>query len=429
MAFPESLAAFAAETSRRAAALGRACRRRPDSGPRWRARHAGAGAIASGQWARFASAARRPMAPGRGTHRSHAPRRRPPRAGEWWVLRGPLVRPTGQRNPGGFDRARHAERRGIAGIVRVEQAAAARCLSSGPRAGLRPDLAVARVLGTLRARAHGLLQAHLKPDAAGLAEAMAVGPRASLVSETVTAFRWLGWSHLVAVSGLNVGFVAALVGAAAGVLPDPPHRVGDGAGARALRRGFRRGAAGRPRDGDGLSRPRVARRRAHPGELARPLLECAPLPRRAPGVALRPELSPLLRRAGGDGAPHTGDRLVRSVARLPAREPLRTLDRTAARRRLRGPARLPADPGGRVPLVEPVGSASPVRSSFRCPRSSFARRSSPSSSAAWRRSDTCPRFRISSWGALRSSGRSSSLSDGWGPPISAGLGPWGLRAR
>ena len=141
-----------------------------------------------------------------------------PQTGEWWMLRGTLMRPTGPRNPGGFDRARHAARRGIAGIVRVQQAASARCVSTERRAWLRPGVAVARALGTMRARAHDLLQAHLKPDAAGLAEAMAVGPRASLVTETVTAFRWLGWSHLVAVSGLNVGFVAALMGAAAGVL-------------------------------------------------------------------------------------------------------------------------------------------------------------------------------------------------------------------
>jgi competence protein ComEC len=50
----------------------------------------------------------------------------------------------------------------------------------------------------------------MDPAAAGLAEAMALGSRGSLEPAIRQVFRALGWSHLIAVSGLHVGFVAGL---------------------------------------------------------------------------------------------------------------------------------------------------------------------------------------------------------------------------
>jgi competence protein ComEC len=55
-----------------------------------------------------------------------------------------------------------------------------------------------------------VIGAHLAPEAAGLAEAMALGMRGSLAPETIAGFRHLGWQHLIAVSGMNVGFVLGL---------------------------------------------------------------------------------------------------------------------------------------------------------------------------------------------------------------------------
>ncbi len=133
-----------------------------------------------------------------------------PEPGEWWLVRGRFVRPPPRRNPGGFDPRARAARLGIAGRIEVARAGAARRLARRPPAAARPDLALAALIAELRARGHRALAARLRPETAGLAEAMSLGMRGSLDPETNGTFRVLGWSHLIAVSGLNVGFVAGL---------------------------------------------------------------------------------------------------------------------------------------------------------------------------------------------------------------------------
>jgi len=133
-----------------------------------------------------------------------------PEPGEWWLVRGRFVRPPPKRNPGGFDPRARAARLGIAGRIEVARAGAARRLAARPPASARPDLALATLIADLRARGHRALAARLRPETAGLAEAMSLGMRGSLATETNGTFRVLGWSHLIAVSGLNVGFVAGL---------------------------------------------------------------------------------------------------------------------------------------------------------------------------------------------------------------------------
>jgi competence protein ComEC len=135
---------------------------------------------------------------------------RAPEPGEWWLVRGLFIRPPPRLNPGGFDPRARAERLGIAGRIVVARAGAARCIARRPPAAERPDLALAAFVARLRARGHALLAQRMRPDTAGLAEAMSLGMRGSLAPETNVTFRALGWSHLIAVSGLNVGFVAGL---------------------------------------------------------------------------------------------------------------------------------------------------------------------------------------------------------------------------
>ena len=134
----------------------------------------------------------------------------PPAPGEWWLLRGIVALEPGRRNPGGLDRAAWAARRGIAGRLMVSGPVAARRLGERPPLLRRPGLGVPDLLARWRARAHAALAAHLAPEAAGLAEAMALGMRGSLAPETMAGFRHLGWQHLIAVSGMNIGFVLGL---------------------------------------------------------------------------------------------------------------------------------------------------------------------------------------------------------------------------
>ena len=64
----------------------------------------------------------------------------------------------------------------------------------------------------------------LEPDEATIAEAMTLGWRADIGAETRDAFRDAGIAHLLAVSGLHVGLVAALLGLLCFAIPR--HRTG-----------------------------------------------------------------------------------------------------------------------------------------------------------------------------------------------------------
>jgi competence protein ComEC len=136
--------------------------------------------------------------------------------GEWWLVRGTRWRPTGRRNPGGFDGRAQAERLGLAGRIALDRPQAAERLARAPL-WRRPDLQLESAITWVRFAAHHALARELRPEAAGLAEAMAFGARGSLTDRTQADFRWLGWSHLVAVSGMNVGFVTGLAAGALGL--------------------------------------------------------------------------------------------------------------------------------------------------------------------------------------------------------------------
>ncbi len=138
---------------------------------------------------------------------------------EWWVLRGEILLESGRRNPGGPDRRAWAERRGIAGRLVVAGPTAAYRLCRAPSWHRRPDLGISSFIGRVRGRVHREIAGHFEPEAAGLAEAMALGMRGSLDPDTIAGFRHLGWQHLIAVSGMNVGFVLVLAGALLHLIP------------------------------------------------------------------------------------------------------------------------------------------------------------------------------------------------------------------
>ncbi|MBW2714759.1 MAG: DNA internalization-related competence protein ComEC/Rec2 [Deltaproteobacteria bacterium] len=107
------------------------------------------------------------------------------------------------RNPGSPSRIRSLERRGIGALGRLPHPAlhvtlADRSTRSPMRAvrGLRREIS-----GKLAAAGAG----------SSLVRALSLGDRAGLSSEVREAFRRLGVSHLLAVSGLHLGLVASLV--------------------------------------------------------------------------------------------------------------------------------------------------------------------------------------------------------------------------
>ncbi|MEE2663306.1 MAG: DNA internalization-related competence protein ComEC/Rec2 [Myxococcota bacterium] len=144
--------------------------------------------------------------------------------GERWRVHVRL-RPLHQAvNPGGFDRARWLERRGIGGRATLVHPALAVRTASEPAARL------VRPLAERRQRASELL-AQRGPGGA-LVRALALGDRSGL-GDLRPAFAALGVAHLLAISGLHLGMVlGAAYAAARRVLRWAP-ALGFGADARA----------------------------------------------------------------------------------------------------------------------------------------------------------------------------------------------------
>ena len=112
----------------------------------------------------------------------------PPLNDGWVRARGRLVRPEAARNPGGFDR--RAWLRGLGVTAALEDA---EVLDYRPPTGTKR---------TLQRR----LTAGLTPQAAALVRALTLGDRSALGDDRA-AFRSAGLAHLLALSGLHVGFL------------------------------------------------------------------------------------------------------------------------------------------------------------------------------------------------------------------------------
>ncbi len=123
-------------------------------------------------------------------------------AGEAWRLQVRLKRPWGFRNPGSFDYERwlFAERIRATGYVRYDN----RPLESR---------SVPWRYRLDRARQHlsTVLQQPLSGQAGGLFRALAVGDRRGIEPSTWEVLRVTGTAHLLAISGMHIGLLAALV--------------------------------------------------------------------------------------------------------------------------------------------------------------------------------------------------------------------------
>jgi competence protein ComEC len=122
--------------------------------------------------------------------------------GEAWRLALRLRRPPGERNPGASDRELRLARAGIGALARLRDPALAVRMPERDRSVWRARIEAAR-----EAAAHQM--SGLGPGG-GLLLALALGDRRGVGAEVADAFAELGLSHLVAVSGLNVGVAAAL---------------------------------------------------------------------------------------------------------------------------------------------------------------------------------------------------------------------------
>jgi competence protein ComEC len=121
-----------------------------------------------------------------------------PMSGSRWRIGARLRPPRGSVNPGGFDFERYALERGVVATGSVRTA---------HRLSMTPD---PTGIDGLRDR-HAAHIADLAPGTGGaLLRALAVGDRRGLEDAHWDVLRATGTSHLMAISGLHVGLVAAL---------------------------------------------------------------------------------------------------------------------------------------------------------------------------------------------------------------------------
>ncbi|MDE0556801.1 MAG: ComEC/Rec2 family competence protein, partial [Candidatus Poribacteria bacterium] len=124
------------------------------------------------------------------------------RYGKQITLTGVLQEPQGKRNPGGFDYKAHLARQNVVGIVEVIG-----LLRIGEQRGFPP----LRWIETLRIRTERLIDATYTEISlhAQLVKGILLGKRSDVPSETLDTFRNSGTFHVLAVSGLHVGLIAA----------------------------------------------------------------------------------------------------------------------------------------------------------------------------------------------------------------------------
>lgn len=124
-------------------------------------------------------------------------------AGDHVKVFGQLSRPVPPQNPGEFDFAAHA--RADRHLARI-RSSAPESVSIDRRAGW---WSWQRGLDAVREHCQAVLRRYVGPDRSGLAGAILLGAREGLPREETTAYLATGTVHLLVVSGLNVGILAA----------------------------------------------------------------------------------------------------------------------------------------------------------------------------------------------------------------------------
>lgn len=113
--------------------------------------------------------------------------------------------PPAPRNPGAFDYRRYLNRRGIVASTFIADAATIRHAGRAP--GFSPEQ---QIFAPLRRHLQQAITAHINPRAAAFLQALLLGVRDHLDKDVVEDFQNAGVIHLLAISGLHVGFLFML---------------------------------------------------------------------------------------------------------------------------------------------------------------------------------------------------------------------------
>ncbi len=123
-------------------------------------------------------------------------------------LIGQLSLPFPPRNPGDFDYPASLRNRRILCLFRASSVN----MESGQPEFPAAMLKTKRLLEHLRRAGHANLEKSLSPETAAKASAMILGIREAVDDETIQSLQETGTYHILAISGLHIGLVAATVG-------------------------------------------------------------------------------------------------------------------------------------------------------------------------------------------------------------------------
>ncbi len=126
-------------------------------------------------------------------------------AGQEIEVTGWASLPRGPMNPGQFDFRKKMKRQGTAGLLYVNHPDAIIVQNDSARSYL------SRWFSQLRREINQNFVQQLAPKNVPLAEALLLGQRTSMSGETRDAFAQSGMMHVLAISGLHIGLLAALV--------------------------------------------------------------------------------------------------------------------------------------------------------------------------------------------------------------------------
>ncbi len=152
----------------------------------------------------------------RGRVRVFAPDSLSVQIGDDVLFAGYLVRPLARRNPGAINRLRYEQAHGVQALVLIRRDGW--LVKLGQRS---PALPLRKWVWTLQARLGEHIDRLFSQDSAPLLRGVLLGLRAGIPRDTLEAFSRSGVIHILAVSGLHVGFVLLIFWGLAALLRLP----------------------------------------------------------------------------------------------------------------------------------------------------------------------------------------------------------------
>lgn len=123
--------------------------------------------------------------------------------GNQCALKGSLSKPSSARNPNSFNYQTYLYRKNIHWIFQPESISISQCQKT--KEGLYLYLMIKRQQGI------ELIERYFPLDVIGIVQALMFGERASITDEILSSYQSQGIVHLLAISGLHVGFLTGLV--------------------------------------------------------------------------------------------------------------------------------------------------------------------------------------------------------------------------